>query len=227
MKTKIIGLVAITLALLMSVGMASAVRGNYDVTGGVSVYQGFAVQEIEVGSWASSDVTIGNYFVNATCLEPAYYPLDMDDALDMFVHYDKNITGTGSIAVRASTTYDWTNQYLTNTFALEATGNKVVVREKTESGVDLDYVQELVLATEGEVTKPLITGTTVKMQTCHNKIVEMGVIKSGLMNATASGQTSMVFHAVDVPNVEPAYAKYDYAAGAGAGVTFDWTYLLP
>ena len=233
MKTKLIGLVAITLALLMSVGMASAVRGNYDVTAGVNVYQGFAMQNVSVGSpgaiWADSSVTIGNYFVNSTCLPPAEYPTDKADALARFVHYDKNITGTGGVAVRATTTYDWTQQYLTNTFATNITGNKVVVVQNLIPDIDLGYNQQLVLATEGEVTTPLTTVASVKMQTCHNSIVEMADVKAGMMmeqNGTL-GQTSMVFHKVDIPNVEPAYAKYDYASGKGAGVTFNWVYRIP
>ena len=226
MKTKLIGLVAITLALLMSVGMASAVRGNYDVTAGVNVYQGSAAQAVVVGDWAVSGVAIGNTFVDSTCLPPAEYPDNWTEAL-RFVHYDKNITGTGAVAVRATTTYDWTQQYVTNTFATNVTGNKVVVVQNLIPGIDLGYVQQLVLATEGEVTIPLTTVASVKMQTCHNRIVEMADVKAGMMMNTTAGQTSMVFHKVDVPDVEPPYAKYDYASGKGAGVTFNWVYSIP
>ena len=229
MKTKMIGLVVITLALLMSVGMASAVRGNYDVTAKVSVFSGFAVQEVEVGSWAHSEVTIGNYFVNATCLEPADYPIDKFDALNRFVWYDENVTGTGSVLAAASTTYDPTGQYLTNTFALTVPVNttKVVLVENVIPGIDLGYIQELAIATEGVVTAPLITGTTVEMQSCHNRIVKMDVLKSGMVNATANGQHSMVFHTVTVPEVEPAYDLSQYAAGKGGDIYFDWTFALP
>ena len=233
MKNQIIGFAAITLALVMIVGMASAgSTTGYTAVAGVSVHQGFAYQKVTTGDeWKVNKVTIGNYFVNSTCLpDPESTVPNMTEAQDLYVHYNGSIKGTGAALATIGVSIDPTHQYCTKFFSLNVTGNKVVVTQNTTLDVGADkYNQQLVLATEGAVTQPLLEDMTVVMQTCHNRIIEMGVTKSGLMNATDVGQTqnTMVFHKVSVPSVTPAYDLYDYVSGAGAGVTFDWTYINP
>ena len=235
MKTKLVGLAAITVALVMSVGMASAGGPTgYTAVAGVSVHQGFAYQTIATYGYdyvKLNRVTIGNYFVNSTCLpDPESTVPGIGTAYTKYVHYNDSIKGTGAVKATIGVSFDPTHQYCTKFSALNVTGNKVVVGQHTHLMVGDDlYAQEFVAATEGAVTQPLLEDMSVTTQTCHNRIIEMGVTKSGLMNATDVGQTqnTMVFHKVSVPSVTPAYDLYDYVSGAGAGVTFSWTYVNP
>ena len=225
MKTKIIGLVAITLALVMTMGTVSANSG-YTMDTELSVDLGSAYQVIDVGFGVKlSEVTIGNYYVDAECEEfpEAAFP-DLDTAILELTDFDIDLDGSGEIQTEVSSIFDVRDQCQTIHFGLDVEGVKAVVRQEGFIGID---TQELLLASDGEMEFSEDFG--LKLQTCRDMVVVATVDKSAVLfvNRTLEpSANSVVFHTVDLlpPEFDPPVWLFQYAEGPSTGLEYHLIY---
>ena len=223
MKTKIIGLVAITLALVMTMGTVSANSG-YTMDTELSVDLGSAYQVIDVGFGVKlSEVTIGNYYVDAECEEfpEAAFP-DLDTAILELTDFDIDLDGSGEIQTEVSSIFDERDQYQTIHYGLDVEGVKAVVRQEALFGI-----QELLLASDGEMEFSEDFG--LKLQTCRDMVVVATVDKSAVLfvNRTLEpSANSVVFHTVNLPFLDPPVWLFQYAEGPSTGLEYHLVYTV-
>ena len=227
MKTKIIGLAAITLALVMTMGTVSANSG-YTMDTELSVDLGSAYQVIDVGFGVKlSEVTIGNYFVDAECEEDPVMDIpDLGIAIADLIEFDIDLDGSGEIQTEVSSIFDVRDQYQTIHFGLDVEGVKAVVRQEGFIGID---TQELLLASDGEMEFSEDFG--LKLQTCRDMVVVATVDKSAVLfvNRTLEpSANSVVFHTVDLlpPEFDPPVWLFQYAEGPSTGLEYHLVYTV-
>ena len=223
MKTKIIGLVAITLALVMTMGTVSANSG-YTMDTELSVDLGSAYQVIDVGFGVKlSEVTIGNYFVDAECEEDPVMDIpDLGIAIADLIEFDIDLDGSGEIQTEVSSIFDERDQYQTIHYGLDVEGVKAVVRQEALFGI-----QELLLASDGEMDFSEDFG--LKLQTCRYMVVVATVDKSAemLVNRTLEpSANSVVFHTVNLPFLDPPVWLFQYAEGPSTGLEYHLVYTV-
>ena len=227
MKTKIIGLAAITLALVMTMGTVSANSGyNLDTT--LSVNLGSAYQDIDVltlGGAKWNQVTIGNYYVDAVCEEdPEAEFADLGEALDNLIVYldTPSLKGTADIVTTVDSILDADAQYVIYNFEQKVDGTKAVVRQETIVGLD---VQELLLASDDYMDfeeKELL-----RIQTCRDLVTLADVYKNANLDVNltvAPTGGTVIFHTVDLLTVDPVVVLYQYAEGPNTDLIYDFTY---
>jgi len=209
MKTKIIGLAAIMLALVMATGMASATQicpfiMNSKI--GVSGAAGWADHNITISnSYFTMDnyAKIGNF--NVTCESPDY----PNTKLEAIAKIGDNLPGqfgTGTI----ETAYGLLKDRRTYQFEQTIGANKAyLIQNENITKIDCDPINDLVLATEGimefEEVKTITTTGSV--------ITGLYIMQNATMNATpAPTGTSMAFSLFTAP--ELGFTQLDRACGA-------------
>ena len=228
MKTKIIGLAAITLALVMSVGMVSANSG-YTLNTHVDVTLGYAFQKLNITESTTFDkfneVTIGNLWVNASCEEfPQTTIPDLSAAQDL-VLYDKDLKGTGIINTSVGSVIDPSRQHKTISFGQAVAGNKTAVKQITNISTGNGfYVQNLLSATSGTIDLAF-ESMQVDVQTCNEVVTGIGSVKSATMHDV--NINSLLFHTVDAPDFDPVVNLYQYAAAPDIDFGYNLVYIRP
>ena len=225
MKTKIIELTAITLALVMSVGMASG--AGYTMSTGLDVTLGYGYQTIEVAAPSftnANGVIIGNYWVNATCVED---PMVQD--LSDLVVYDPDLKGTGGATTTISSHFDPHLQFQEITFGQAVSGNKTVVAQMTGlGGPALPYRQEFFAATSGNMDL-LSEDLSVKARTYNDVVTAASILKSVSTKTTGTDQKSLLWHKVKAPApmFDPEFKIDQYLAAPDIGFYYDLDYVKP
>ena len=196
MKTKIVGLAAITLALVMSMGVVSA---DYIVSTTIDVESGYAVQGIEhtipYGD-IFNGVAIGNFGVTAGCVPPWDIPVDILDAAMAGLVYDETVKGTGSVATSLGLVTIPDSQKCTKFFQQSAKGHKVAVAEMGNVGPNY---QDLLFATDGFLEE-YKENKAVTVRECTDEVVQVAIDQSVSMSSTdPTIEKAMLFHDLDAP----------------------------
>ena len=216
MKTKIIGLAAITLALVMSVGMASA---DHVVSTTMDVGDGYAFQainyDLQEGPWGfpigyiDNYAAIGNFGVIADCVYPLDIPDDVWAALDQGVVYNADAKGTGYISTSLGLITQQDCQKATKFFTQSGAGHKVGV---LETGNVFFNTQDLLFATDGyldfyEETKQ------VSVRTCTGDVTQVIINQAVSMSSMdPTIEKAMVFHELDAPTLNDLLIEQYLAA---------------
>ena len=226
MKNKIIELTAITLALLMSVGGVSG--AGYTMSTGFNVTLGYGYQTVEAVDPSffakMNTVTIGNYWVNATCVED---PMAQDPGA--LVKYDPDLKGTGGATTTISSDFDPHLQFQEITFGQAVSGNKIVVAQMTGvGGPSLPYGQWFFAATSGNMDL-LSEDLSVKAHTCNDVVTAASILKSVSTKTTETDQKSLLWHKVKAPApmFDPVFKIDQYLAAPDIGFYYDLDYLKP
>ena len=210
MKTKIIGLAAIMLALVMATGIASATE----------ICPFLMKSKIGVGGeagWADHSLLIDNsYFnktnyakignFNLTCESPDY-PVNKTDAISKITDNITGNFGTGTI----QTAYALLNDRRTFQIEQQIDADKVyLIEQEYINRIECDPDHHLVLATEGtmdwdEIKAIKTTGTT---------ITGLLIDQKATMNATSVGGTSLVYSEFNADQL--GFSLLDRACGAEA-----------
>ena len=235
MKTKLIGLAAITLALLMSVGMASANYG-YDMSAYIDVTKGFGVQWILVDEPHDfsklSLVTIGNYNVSAECVNMS----DPTEAIDTFwkalvlTSYDKTIPGTGHASAAIGSDICPKQQTKTITVGHVVRGTDTVVRGLTEIVTDHhNYEEEFITAAAPKsYMNYSVQDMSVTMQTCRNVATKIDITNAVEIVAPVDhAQNSLLYHTANAPNFDPKLELLQYIAAYDLAQGYTISYTKP
>jgi hypothetical protein len=208
MKTKLIGLAAITLALVMTMGIASATQicpfiMNSKI--GVSGAAGGADHELEI---------FNSYFTKLNHVQISNINISTDcSVLDFNA---PGIFGSGTI----TTAYGLLKDGRTFQFEQTVAADKAV-REDMEyiSASYCDPIRFLGLATEGRMDSEEI----VTITTTGSVITGLSIVHNATLNATAVGGTSIVESIFEAPAL--GVTKTSSACGAEAGYYF--SILMP
>jgi len=197
-------------------GTVSANSG-YTMDTELSVDLGSAYQVIDVAGAKFSEVTIGNYFVDAECeVDPETTIPDLTTAIADLIVFDIDLDGSGEIKTEVSSIFDERDQYQTIHFGLDVEGVKAVVRQ----GALFD-AQQLLLASDGEMDFSEDFG--LKLQTCRDMVVVATVDKSAEMlvdRTLEPSANSVVFNIVDLPVLDPPVYIYQYAEGPSTDLEY-------
>ena len=229
MKTKIIGLAAITLALVISMGMASA-NPSYMMNTSLNLTLGYGFQKIniaEIPDFAKfNEVTIGNFYVNATDLPNPQAVIPNLPAAQDLVIYDKDLKGTGEVNMLISSVFDPSNQLKTITFGQSVSGiNGTAVKQITNISTNGGfYVQNLLAATKGSMDLSF-ESMQVDVLLCRDMVTGIGSVKSATMADVT--ENSLLFHTVSAPDFDPAIELYQYAAAPGIDFGYSLTWIKP
>lgn len=147
MKTKIIGLMAITLALLMATGMASAQMCPFAFQTSIGAYggHGWVNQTLSIdNAYFTKDnlVNIGNINVTAVC---PYSPTDLTEALDGVNFNIPNIEGEGTVTTQYGLYPGGTFQFVQTIDATKA----ILIEQEDIGDIGCDPTQDLLLGTMG------------------------------------------------------------------------------
>ena len=205
MKTKLIGLAAITLTLVMTMGIASATQMCPFIMNskiGVGGAAGGATHDLMISNTyfdKYNHAQIGGFNLTTEC----YGFLDIPDNF-----------GSGTI----TTAYGLLKDRRTFQFEQTIAADKAV-REDWEyiSASYCDPIRFLGLATEGRMDSEEIETIT----TTGSVITGLYIMHNATLNATAVGGTSIVASKFEAPGI----AKSSYACGAEAGYYF--SILMP
>jgi hypothetical protein len=227
MKTKIIGLAAITLALVMSVGMVSADHG---VSTTIDVGDGYAFQAINydlfLGDTLDNYAIIGNFGVIADCGYPFMEtPLDVWDAVlsEDYVVYNEVAKGTGYITTTLGLVTEPDCQKATKLFTQSGAGHKVAVLEY--GNVDIN-TQDLFFATDGYLDN-YTESKLVTIRTCTDDVLQVVIAQEVNMSSMdPASQTSMLFHELDAPALNDLY-MYQYLAAPDVSWDLNLGYTIP
>ena len=227
MKTKIIGLAAITLALVMSVGMVSADHG---VSTTIDVGSGYAFQAVNYdlffGDELDNYVVIGNLGVDADCGFPFMdTPMDVWDAVlsGDYVEYNEVAKGTGYITTTLGLLTEPDCQKATKLFGQSGAGHKMFVLEMGNVG---NNYQDLVFATDGYLTN-YMESKQVTIRTCTDEVLNVAIAQQVNMSSMdPASQKSMLFHELDAPTLNDLY-MYQYLAAPNVNWSFTLGYTIP
>ena len=182
MKTKLIGLAAIMLALVMATGMASAsqvcpfIMNSRITVGGAAGWADHNLTIVNDYFTMDSYAKIGNF--NVTCESPNY-PLNKADAIAKIGDNLPGHFGTGTITSAFGLLKD------RQTFQVETyiDANKAyLIQNQNITKIDCDPIHDLVLATEGTMDFDEIKTIT----TAGSVITGLNIVETGIMNATAA-----------------------------------------
>ena len=235
MKTKLIGLAAITLALLMSVGMVSANYG-YDMNAYIDVTKGFGFQNVSVVEPSDfskyNTVTIGNYNVSAECVnmsDPSEAITTYEKALAL-ISYDKTIPGTGFASVDVGSDICPIQQSKVITFTQFVRGNDTVVKQRTNITTNgAYYVQDLITAAAPKSYMNFsLEDMSVTIQTCRDVATKIAITKAVEIDAPVDhAQNSLLYHTAIAPNFDPQLELLQYVAAYDLMQGYTITYTKP
>ena len=220
MKTKMIGLAAIMLALVMATGMASAVQicpfiMNSKI--GVSGAAGWADHNLTISNdYFSMDnfVQIGNFNVTCECPDR---PLSKNDAISKISPDLAGTFGTGTI----TTAYGLLEDRRTFQLEQKIDANKAfLIQNENFTKMHCDPINDLVIATEG-----IMDFNEVKTITTTGSVITgLYIMQNATMNATATPPgTSMAYSIFDAPDL----GLTEINRACGAEVQHYFSILMP